>query len=65
LRVKKDLLVPDSWHYPKYEYSPCGRQKAVTDANGIRAGTTYGGFDRQRRRIFPSNRPGPADPADD
>ncbi|MBV8687557.1 MAG: RHS repeat protein, partial [Alphaproteobacteria bacterium] len=50
--------------YARYEYTPNGKQKAVTDANGNRAEMTWDGLDRQRRWIFPSNTPGSANPAD-
>lgn len=37
-----------------YEYTPNGKQKAVTDANGNRAELRYDGYDRQAAWIFPS-----------
>jgi RHS repeat-associated protein len=39
-------------NYVTYEYTPNGKQKAVTDANGNRAEMTFDGFDRQSRWIF-------------
>jgi RHS repeat-associated protein len=40
--------------YVAYDYTPDGKQQAVTDANGNRAELTYDGHDRQLRWIFPA-----------
>jgi RHS repeat-associated protein len=40
--------------YVRYEYTPNGKRKAVTDANGNRAELRYDGHDRQSCWIFPS-----------
>jgi RHS repeat-associated protein len=64
LRVEKALWTPLQQDYAKYEYTPNGKRKAVTDANGNRAEMRFDGFDRQSRWTFPSNAPGQANPAD-
>jgi RHS repeat-associated protein len=54
LQVRKGYGTPLQQDYVTYEYTPDGKQKAVTDANGNRAEMTYDGHDRQSRWIFPS-----------
>jgi RHS repeat-associated protein len=65
LKVQKAYGTPLQQDYVTYEYTPDGKQQAVTDANGNRAEMTYDGFDRQARWVFPSKAtPGSANPAD-
>jgi RHS repeat-associated protein len=64
LQVQRAYATPLQQNYATYEYTPNGRQKAVTDANGNRAEMTFDGLDRQRRWIFPSNTPGVANQGD-
>ncbi|MBV8685925.1 MAG: RHS repeat protein, partial [Alphaproteobacteria bacterium] len=64
LTLEKGVGTPLQQVYARYEYTPNGKQKAVTDANGNRAEMTWDGLDRQRRWIFPSNTPGYANQAD-
>jgi RHS repeat-associated protein len=64
LQVQRAYLTPLQQNYATYEYTPNGKQKAVTDANGNRAEITWDGFDRQRRWIFPSNTPGVVNQSD-
>ena len=53
-QVQKAYGTALQQNYATYEYTPNGRQKAVTDANNNRAEMTWDGFDRQKRWIFPS-----------
>ncbi|HYD37933.1 MAG TPA: hypothetical protein VEA60_09990, partial [Allosphingosinicella sp.] len=62
LKVQKAFGTPLQQDYAAYDYTPNGRRKAVTDANGNRAEMTWDGHDRQKRWIFPSNTPGVANP---
>jgi RHS repeat-associated protein len=64
LQVQRAYGTALQQNYATYEYTPNGRQKAVTDANGNRAEMIFDGFDRQRRWIFPSNTPGVANQGD-
>src|SRR3954466_4093666 len=64
LQVQRAYLTSLQQNYATYEYTPDGKQKAVTDANNNRAEMTWDGFDRQKRWIFPSNTPGVANQGD-
>jgi len=57
LTVEKAVGTPIAQVYARYEYTPNGKQKAVTDANGNRAEMRYDGYGRQSHWIFPSPAP--------
>jgi RHS repeat-associated protein len=54
LKVEKAVATPKVQTYAAYTYTPNGKRKTVTDANGNKAELRYDGFDRQNRWVFPS-----------
>ena len=54
LTVQKAFATPLQQNYVTYTYTPNGKQKNVTDANGNKAELRYDGHDRQMRWVFPS-----------